>query len=80
LIALLVLPAFGARQNGLRGLDAVVFGSKYFALTDRVYPVAGAGQGGFGVWNVIFNPHWITNPGSDEVEGAPVQVAGNFQG
>ena len=50
----------GAELRGLRGLDAVAFGIPYFELTDRTFPVSGAGQGGGdGVWTVRFNPHWV---------------------
>jgi len=57
-VALVVLPLAGAYKNGLRGVDALMFGLPYFSLTQRTFPVAGAGQGGAGVWTIKFKPHW----------------------
>ena len=76
LVALLALPVLGAKENGLRGLDAVVHGARYFTLTARTYPVAGAGQGGIGVWTVTFAPRWIANEVEDQ-QLVPVQMANN---
>jgi cellulose synthase (UDP-forming) len=58
-VALLVLPVAGLQRNGLRGLDSVLFGMPFVALTERTYPVSGAGNGGTGVWTVTFNPRWL---------------------
>lgn len=50
----------GAELRGLRGLDALTDGNPYFELTDRMFPVSGAGQGsGAGNWSVTFDPHWV---------------------
>lgn len=50
----------GIELRGLRGLDAVTYGIPYFELTDRTFPVSGAGQGGgAGMWSVTFDPHWV---------------------
>ena len=54
-----VAVASGLELRGLRGLDAVAYGIPFMELTDRTFPVSGAGQGGAGVWTVTFNPHWI---------------------
>jgi cellulose synthase/poly-beta-1,6-N-acetylglucosamine synthase-like glycosyltransferase len=70
-VALLVLPVAGLQRNGLRGLDSVLFGMPYVSLTERTYPVAGAGNGGNGVWTVSFKPRWIG------AQPRPVQVAGD---
>ena len=53
--------ASGIELRGLRALDAVTFGLPYIELTDRTFPVSGAGQGGAGVWTVSFNPHWASS-------------------
>jgi cellulose synthase (UDP-forming) len=51
----------GGQLRGLRGIDAVSFGLPLVELTQRTYPVSGAGQGGSGVWKVSFSPHWIAS-------------------
>lgn len=60
LCAILVPTIWGAAQNGLRGVDAIAYGLPYITLTERTFPVAGAGNGGNGVWTVRFKPHWNT--------------------
>ena len=60
--SLIVLAASvsGIELRGLRGLDAVTYGIPYFELTDRTFPVSGAGQGGGAeMWSVTFDPHWV---------------------
>lgn len=59
-IAVTTAVASGLELRGLRGLDALTFGLPYIELTDRTFPVSGAGQGGAGVWTVSFNPHWAS--------------------
>lgn len=61
LIGVMATIASGIELRGLRALDAVTFGLPYIELTDRTFPVSGAGQGGAGVWTVSFNPHWASS-------------------
>ena len=58
-LGICVTIAVGLELRGLRGVDAVTYGTPYFELMDRTFPVSGAGQGGSGVWTVKFNPHWL---------------------
>ncbi|MDE2383173.1 MAG: glycosyltransferase [Alphaproteobacteria bacterium] len=58
-VSMLAAILFGIQLRGLRGLDAVSYGIPYFELTDRTFPVSGAGQGGAGNWAVSFHPHWV---------------------
>ncbi len=57
--SMMLLIASGIEFRGLRGLDAVSYGIPYFELTERSFPVSGAGEGGAGIWNVTFNPRWV---------------------
>lgn len=58
-LSVVVVIVSGMELRGLRGVDAVIYGNPYFELTDRTFPVSGAGQGGGGAWSVTFNPHWL---------------------
>jgi len=57
--AMFLAIGLGWELRGLRGLDAVTYGIPYVELTDRTFPVSGAGQGGDGEWSVSFHPHWV---------------------
>ena len=64
LLAVFALPAAATNTNGAQGLEAVTFGAGRITLTERVYPVSGAGQ--FSAPQVRFKPRWISDLPEEE--------------
>ncbi len=50
------LPAFAASQNGLKGINSIVCGARYFTLTKVTFSVSGAGRSASRA--VTLNPRW----------------------
>ena len=51
------LPMLAASESGLKGLDSIAWGTRYFALTDVTFSVAGIGR--TTTRTVKFHPRWI---------------------
>lgn len=49
-------PIFAARENGLKGVNSIAWGARYFRLTDVTFSVSGAGHATNRV--VRFHPRW----------------------
>ena len=49
-------PIVAARENGLKGVDSLTWGARYFRLTDETFGVSGAGHTANRV--VTFHPRW----------------------
>jgi cellulose synthase (UDP-forming) len=64
LLAIFALPAAATNTNGAQGLEAVTFGAGRITLTERIYPVSGAGQ--FSAPQVRFKPRWISDLPEEE--------------
>ncbi|RYE11153.1 MAG: glycosyltransferase [Hyphomicrobiales bacterium] len=60
---LIAFPGFALGANGLHGLEALTWGSRYLKLTEATFSVAGAGMGKTGVRVLRFKFQWLGGAG-----------------
>jgi len=59
MLLLFGLSAFAATENGLKGVDSIVWGASYFRLTDVSFSISGAGH--MAARAVRFHPRWTSS-------------------
>ena len=62
MLLLFAAPIFAASENGLKGVDSIAWGARYFRLTEATFSVSGAGQAARRV--VTFHPRWTISRGA----------------
>lgn len=59
-LLLFAAPMIAAKENGLKGVDSITWGARYFQLTETVSSVSGAGHETRRV--IRFHPRWTFSP------------------